>query len=227
MFVGAALGLLLYQWTGKKWAVPVLVLGAILPDIIDKPLGHLLLANTLDYGRIYAHSMLFLIAILLVAAVLWKARSSPVMAILGLGVATHLVLDSMWEDPVTLMWPLLGPFQPHHFPDYFGSSFVAEISSPLEWMFGIMLASILILLYRDRLGPAGERVARALEPLQLPVLAFLTVAGALTLGTGVLTSFTDWTGGQLDVMAGACAMVGGGLLLRRELRRSGYYLSNP
>jgi len=37
-----------------------LALGSMLPDIIDKPLGHIFLASSLGYGRIYSHTLLFL-----------------------------------------------------------------------------------------------------------------------------------------------------------------------
>jgi regulator of sigma E protease len=45
LFIGAVFGLLLYQWTGRKWLVLAVAAGAVLPDIIDKPLGHFLLAK--------------------------------------------------------------------------------------------------------------------------------------------------------------------------------------
>jgi membrane-bound metal-dependent hydrolase YbcI (DUF457 family) len=225
MFVGAVVGLLLYQWTGRKWLVPVVAVGAILPDIIDKPLGHFLLAGSLDFGRIYAHSLLFLGLLVVGGLLLWKIKGSYLLGAVALGVATHLVLDSMWDLPVSLFWPLLGPFQAHHFPDYFASSFIVEITSPLEWMFGVMLVSIVVKLYLDRLGSLGARAAKALEPLQLPLLAFMLVLGLMTFGAGALTALVDWPNGQEQLIAGSCAALGGAYLLRRELRRSGFKLS--
>jgi membrane-bound metal-dependent hydrolase YbcI (DUF457 family) len=220
MFIGAVLGLLLYQWTGRRWMVPVIAIGAILPDLIDKPLGHLLLQNSLDYGRIYAHSLLFLGIMVMAAAVLWKTRSSLLLAVVAVGIGTHLILDAMWDLPISLFWPLLGPFQGGHFPDYFASSLIVEITSPLEWMFGITVVSILVVLYRDRLGQMGARAVRALEPLRLPVIAFMLILGALTIAAGVYTSLTTWVDGQNMLIEGTCAILGGAYLIRRELRRS-------
>jgi membrane-bound metal-dependent hydrolase YbcI (DUF457 family) len=77
----------------------------MLPDIIDKPLGQLAY-GTPAMGRIYAHTLLFLLFISALALYLRDAR----LASLSGGVLTHLVLDFMWASPVILLWPLLGPF---------------------------------------------------------------------------------------------------------------------
>ena len=50
---------------------------AMLPDIIDKPLGHFVLGETLNNGRIYAHTLVFLvlvaiICIIVVCLVVWS-----------------------------------------------------------------------------------------------------------------------------------------------------------
>lgn len=225
LFIGTVLGLLLYQWTGRRWMVPVIALGAILPDIIDKPLGHLFLQSTLDSGRIFGHSLLFIGLVVIAAVVLWKARSSLLLAAVAMGVGTHLLLDAMWDNPTTLFWPLLGPFQAGHYPDYFASSFVTEITSPLEWMFGLLILSIFVTLYRDRLGKMGATVGRALGPLQLPMIAFLLILGALTLVSGVLSSPTHWFDAQNLIIEGTVAVLGSAYLMRREVRRSASKLS--
>lgn len=219
LFIGSVLGLMLYQWTGRRWMVPAIAFGAILPDLIDKPLGHLLLQGSLDFGRIFAHSLMFLGILVIAAAVLWKGRSSLLLAAVALGIGTHLVLDAMWDLPISLFWPLLGPFQAGHFPDYFASSLIVEMTSPLEWMFGLLVVSIMVALYRDRLGVMGATAARALRPLQLPILAFLLVLGALTMATGAVTSLSNWVDGQNQLIEGAVAVLGGSYLMRRELRR--------
>ena len=84
-------------------------LGSMLPDIIDKPTGHFLFSQTFhNNGRIFAHSLLFLLAIL-IAGLLWNHFSGRkyLLAVAG-GSFMHLVLDSMWHNPQTLFWPLKG-----------------------------------------------------------------------------------------------------------------------
>jgi len=82
-----------------------LALGSLLPDLIDKPLGWLVY-GTPSMGRIYAHTLLFLMLLMVLAVVSWDIR----LASLSGGVLAHLILDSMWNSPTTLFWPLRGPF---------------------------------------------------------------------------------------------------------------------
>jgi hypothetical protein len=89
----------------RRTNLAFLVLGSMLPDIIDKPLSHLLY-GTMGMGRIYAHTLLFLLLISALALYLRDGR----LASLSGGVLSHLILDSMWASPVILLWPLLGPF---------------------------------------------------------------------------------------------------------------------
>lgn len=79
-----------YQWV---------FVGSILPDIIDKPLGRVLLP--LGSGRLIGHSMSFLLILFLIC--LWRRD-----LILPFASALHLIEDRMWLQPVILFWPLLG-----------------------------------------------------------------------------------------------------------------------
>ena len=88
--------------------VRLLVLGSLLPDIIDKPLGQYIFPGTFGSGRIFAHSLLFLVVIAVVGIVLYKRRRSAWMLTLAAGVFTHILFDSAWRSPVNLLWPLLG-----------------------------------------------------------------------------------------------------------------------
>jgi membrane-bound metal-dependent hydrolase YbcI (DUF457 family) len=80
-------------------------LGSMLPDIIDKPLG-LIVFGTPAMGRTHAHTILFLLILVAMAIYFRDIR----LASLSGGVLAHLVLDSMWNSPVTLLWPFLGSF---------------------------------------------------------------------------------------------------------------------
>lgn len=85
------------------WDVRLLVLGAFLPDIIDKPIGHLLLPQ--NNGRIIGHTLLFAISLVLFSAFFRK------MAPLAFGVAFHQLLDGVFTDPQGALWPLMGGFE--------------------------------------------------------------------------------------------------------------------
>jgi hypothetical protein len=76
------------------------LLGAILPDLIDKPLGAALGLES----RLWGHTLVFLAAVLVACAV----PSLRSLVAVALGVATHLVLDRIWEVPWVLLWPAFG-----------------------------------------------------------------------------------------------------------------------
>lgn len=50
--------------------IRTLLIGSLLPDIIDKPLGHLLFREALSNGRTYGHTLLFLLLISTIGAYL-------------------------------------------------------------------------------------------------------------------------------------------------------------
>jgi membrane-bound metal-dependent hydrolase YbcI (DUF457 family) len=85
----------------------LLAVGALLPDLIDKPLFWLPFLDFFDVSRAVGHSLLF--PLLLV--ILWRAgpeRLRRIMLPLALGSLLHLVLDGLLAEPQALLWPLLG-----------------------------------------------------------------------------------------------------------------------
>jgi inner membrane protein len=82
------------------------ILGSLLPDLIDKPLGVYVLTDTLGSGRAFGHSLLFL-ALLAAAALVLRRPYRTAFASIAFGCAAHLLLDRMWAEPETLVWPLL------------------------------------------------------------------------------------------------------------------------
>jgi len=86
----------------------LLLVGSMLPDIIDKPLGIWLLRETLGSGRIFAHTLLFAAVLAGVGLYLYMTRRRLGVLCLALGTLAHLILDQMWLNPRTLLWPLYG-----------------------------------------------------------------------------------------------------------------------
>lgn len=91
----------------KRSNLTFVAIGSLLPDIIDKPLGEIVF-GTPAMGRTFAHTLLFL---MLLAAYAAYTRDIRHISLAG-GVLSHLILDSMWNSPVILLWPLLGNFPP-------------------------------------------------------------------------------------------------------------------
>jgi hypothetical protein len=85
-----------------------LVIGSLLPDLIDKPLGMIVFASTISNGRMISHTLLFSFTLFLIGLYFYNKRSNIVIVTLASGSLFHLMEDQMWNTPNTLFWPLLG-----------------------------------------------------------------------------------------------------------------------
>ncbi|MBN1189964.1 MAG: metal-dependent hydrolase [Dehalococcoidales bacterium] len=89
---------------GKFLDLRLLVIGSMLPDIIDKPLGILFFGG----GRIFTHSLLITLLVLITGIFLYfNYKRSAVLAV-SCGMAFHLILDQMWLSPKVFLWPIYG-----------------------------------------------------------------------------------------------------------------------
>ena len=92
----------------------LVIIGSMLPDIIDKPIGHWLFADTFNnFGRIFAHSLLFFFILLSIGLYRYHRSGKTGVLLLTLCSGFHLLLDSMWHYTQTLFWPLKGWGFPH------------------------------------------------------------------------------------------------------------------
>ena len=88
--------------------IRALLVGSLLPDIIDKPVGQILFRDTFSNGRIFCHSLLFLLVITSAGRYLYKRNKKTWLFAFSFGTFMHLILDQMWLTPQTLLWPLYG-----------------------------------------------------------------------------------------------------------------------
>lgn len=107
------------QWnglisTGGWLDYRLLFIGALLPDIIDKPLGMWLLKDTLGNGRVFSHSLLFVLATFSLGWYFLRRWKQGWLLVLAFGSFLHIVEDGMWQMPPVLFWPLFGWGFPHH-----------------------------------------------------------------------------------------------------------------
>jgi hypothetical protein len=115
-----------------------LVVGAALPDVVDKPLA---MAGVVDLYHTVGHSAL--LAVLAVPAAMAGRRGLAV----AVGWASHLALDTFHvvvngrpEDAVFLVWPLTAPATPLKLPP--GQFFLYYLGSPSFFIeVGIWLAA--------------------------------------------------------------------------------------
>ncbi len=96
-----------------------ILLGAILPDIVDPVVG--LVVAQGPSGRGVAHSILAVVVVSV--AIIVGLRGETRLAWFGLGVGwlLHLVGDGMWSSPETFFWPA------------FGNTFSATPAEPYSW----------------------------------------------------------------------------------------------
>lgn len=82
----------------------IIAILSILPDIIDKILGHLILHDLLNNGRLFSHTLVFLIffSIVFISFVrkYWWVYAFPIF--------THQIFDQLWSSPKTWLWPAYG-----------------------------------------------------------------------------------------------------------------------
>ena len=88
--------------------IRLLLIGSLLPDIIDKPVGQFFFRETFSSGRIFSHTLIFFTLLALVGFYLYQRYRKVWLLVLSFGTFTHLILDQMWCTPRTLFWPFLG-----------------------------------------------------------------------------------------------------------------------
>ena len=82
-------------------------LGALLPDLLDKPLAWILFRGYFHDSHLYGHTILFGLTLVVLGLVLaWRGELR--LLLLGIGALMHLPVDPVAHNPSTLLWPLLG-----------------------------------------------------------------------------------------------------------------------
>jgi len=125
--------------------IRLILIGALLPDIIDKPIGHFFFRETFSNGRIFGHTLIFLILITAVGIYLYRRNSRTWLLALSFGTITHLLLDQMWLNSKTLFWPLLGlSFERGEVDNYVLSIFHTLLTNPFVYITELVGLAVLI-----------------------------------------------------------------------------------
>ena len=159
----------------------VLAGSALIPDMLDKPIGLIFFGT----GRWIGHSLLFLILFsLLVSLIKFDylldlmeknefvsrlnkgGKSTRLRFLIIAGVVLHLIGDSTTLDPIVLFWPLLGSFP---LPDT-EAGFLYGFSDPLTRM-GELLG-LLTLIY---INYANGWSKRGLITIAIFVISYISI----------------------------------------------------
>ncbi len=110
------------------------MLGSVLPDLIDKPIGSMLFHSTFGSDRLFAHALVFPVLALIGVLVLTR-RGGVRKAWMGLviGSLLHLVLDGAWSDPEAFWWPLFGWDFPERAASSLGPLLERTVTDPWIW----------------------------------------------------------------------------------------------
>ncbi|HUQ31184.1 MAG TPA: metal-dependent hydrolase [Pyrinomonadaceae bacterium] len=169
MFIFGHLGIgskMVYPWRAELPRA-ALLLGTILPDLIDKPLYYIPVAfvgreaatqSLISGTRTFGHTLILLLAVVVLAVL----KRSRLLAALAAGMATHNLLDligdqvqlgmgwaEMGPGPSgihALLWPLLGWDFPASTTTIIGHGL--QLMNP--WFIGCEVAGLCILLWDYR-----------------------------------------------------------------------------
>ena len=122
-----------------------ILVGALLPDIIDKSVW-LFSASSFQWrGRGYSHTFLFLLILFTAGLAISSRRGKPLLLYIAAGDFFHLVFDQMWKLPTSLWWPLFGPIGREEVGGWFYDLWEGLISNPS--VFIPEISGLLISLY--------------------------------------------------------------------------------
>lgn len=143
----------------------LLLIGSILPDIIDKPVGQVFFRDTFSNGRIFCHTLLFPLLVAFAGLYLYRRYRKTWPLVLSFGTFVHLILDQMWLEHRALLWPLYGfAFEKIDLTGYEEGILHGLRTSPAVYVPEIIGAGILVwfvfMLIRGRRAHAFIRTGR-------------------------------------------------------------------
>lgn len=149
-----------------------LLAGTVLPDVVDKAVGEVLFRSYFHNGRIFFHTSLFALIFLLAGLWNWTRKRDARLLLLSLGMASHLVLDRIWTEPTTALWPSLGPFLRHLSDQTLLEQILEYMRDPLFWVTEAAGTAFLVTALRalgvDSAARFGDFLRRGTLPALLP-----------------------------------------------------------
>lgn len=144
--LGLTAGIVFLTLGRRRIDYRVVLVGAIVPDLIDKPIGRIFFADQFENSRIFAHTFLFAIGLLLVIQLATRGAIARRWFVLPIAILIHLALDGMWNDPVTLFWPFFGfDFPRVPVENYWWEVLLRPLEHPIEGL--KELSGIAVLIY--------------------------------------------------------------------------------
>jgi membrane-bound metal-dependent hydrolase YbcI (DUF457 family) len=150
LVIGLIIGFMLYEIFHARTIIVFCAIGSVLPDLVDKGLGHIIFSSSLDNGRIFFHSLFMILLFLVAGLIVWKYYRSFAFLVVGFGILLHQLADSMWTSPASWYYPLSGPYPVDIAPDYFQQAILSELTSVTEWILFAAIVVAAFVLYRSQ-----------------------------------------------------------------------------
>ena len=224
LLTGIILGFLISDLLDdRRWLIPCTV-GAILPDLIDKPIGYLLFPTTIGYGRIYSHTLLAAILVLACGLAIWQLKKDPGVLGVGVGILSHQILDQMWLQPPNWYYPLLGTFKGIGNSDYFFFMLAQELNNPFELILALILgAGGLLIFYRHTIVTVINRNRPVFSQAAKACALLLCILSGIIIGWGIAQHSLPAIGwskpGEL-IIGGMVIALSAGLVWRWQVKVS-------
>ncbi|HZD23600.1 MAG TPA: metal-dependent hydrolase [Acidimicrobiia bacterium] len=166
--LGGSLWLFRWIFRDPKVDVRFLLLGAVLADLIDLPLGTAFLKDRLSTGELWFHSLvaptIYMVVVLIVTR---RGRRRRAWMALGVGWLFHLLLDGMWVSQDVFLWPFFGAIPPGQSP-YWHLAWVRALNDPWRWVKEAVGVGYLIWLWLALGLSQPERRTKTIETGRLP-----------------------------------------------------------
>ncbi len=145
------------------------IVGSLLPDLVDKPIGSVLFHETFGSHRLAAHALVFPVVGLFLVLAITRRSSAARKALIGvvIGALFHLILDGAWADPEALWWPFLGTEFPKVADSAIGPLLRRMVSDPWVWAGEAIGLGYVAYLWRRWVPEAGGPAA-ALRTGRIP-----------------------------------------------------------
>jgi len=222
LLTGLILGFLISELLDdRRWLIPCTV-GAILPDLIDKPIGYLLFPATIGYGRIYSHTLLAAILVMACGLAIWPFKKDPGVMGVGVGIFSHQILDQMWLQPQNWYYPLLGKFKGVGNSDYFFFMLVQELKNPFELVLALIFgAGALLFFYRQEIVIVINRNRPVFSLAAKACALLLCILSGIIIGWGIAQhSLTEigWSRPGELIIGGIVIALSAGLVWRWQTK---------
>lgn len=167
--IGATLWLFRWIFKDPKVDVRFLILGAVLPDLIDLPIGTVFFADRFSTGELWFHTLVLATAyMVLVLLFTRRGRRRRAWMAIGIGWLFHLLLDGMWVVEEVLLWPFFGwDITPGEAP-FWPLAWERAMSDPWRWAKEVAGAGYLVWLWRSQGLSDPSRRRSFLETGRLP-----------------------------------------------------------